>query len=41
MTDDGGLSWKHTLKVDPLTGAVDLIGDPSSPQILYAATWTK
>jgi photosystem II stability/assembly factor-like uncharacterized protein len=41
LTEDGGNTWKHTLKVDQQTGAVDLIHDPSSTQILYAATWTK
>jgi len=41
MTEDGGNTWKHSLKTDAQTGAVDLIHDPSSPQILYAATWTK
>jgi len=41
MTEDGGRSWKHTLKLDALTGAIDLLSDPASPQILYAATWTR
>lgn len=41
LTEDGGNTWKHTLKVDQQTGAVDLINDPAASQILYAATWTK
>lgn len=40
-TDDGGLSWKHTLMIDPATGAVDLVMDPKDKNILYAATWQR
>jgi photosystem II stability/assembly factor-like uncharacterized protein len=40
-TTDGGRTWRRTLFVDERTGAVDLVQDPSRPQILYAATWTR
>jgi photosystem II stability/assembly factor-like uncharacterized protein len=38
-TEDGGVSWKHVLKVSANTGASDLRLDPSNPRILYAAMW--
>ena len=37
-TTDGGKSWKQTLKVDPYTGAADLVLDPSNPDVMYAST---
>ena len=40
-TTDGGKTWKKTLFVDENTGAVDLIIDPTNPNILYAATWQR
>ncbi|WP_413789395.1 VPS10 domain-containing protein [Leptobacterium meishanense] len=36
---DGGKTWKKTLFVNDLAGAVDLTIDPNNPRILYAATW--
>jgi photosystem II stability/assembly factor-like uncharacterized protein len=38
-TEDGGVSWKHVLKVSAKTGASDLRLDPTNPRILYAAMW--
>jgi photosystem II stability/assembly factor-like uncharacterized protein len=38
---DGGETWKRTLFVDERTGAVDLVQDPTRPEVLYAATWEK
>lgn len=38
---DGGRSWKRTLFVDNVTGAVDLCLDPVAPNTLYAATWQR
>jgi photosystem II stability/assembly factor-like uncharacterized protein len=38
-TTDGGQSWRHVLKVNPDTGAADLVLDPGNPRILYAAMW--
>jgi photosystem II stability/assembly factor-like uncharacterized protein len=36
---DGGSTWKRTLFVSNVVGAVDLEMDPSNPRILYAAMW--
>ncbi len=40
-TRDGGRSWEKVLFVDEHTGAVDLVMDPSNPDILYAATYQR
>src|SRR5690606_14360902 len=40
-TTDGGATWEKTLYVDENTGATDLVLDPSNPDVLYAATWTR
>jgi len=40
-TRDGGKSWKKVLYVDTLTGATDLVVDPSDPRTLYAATYQR
>ncbi|MFA6127672.1 MAG: hypothetical protein WC699_10230 [Bacteroidales bacterium] len=40
-TTDGGLSWNKILFVNDMTGAYDLIFDPSDPDIIYAATWQR
>jgi photosystem II stability/assembly factor-like uncharacterized protein len=37
---DGGQSWTKVLYKNDITGAPDLIFDPTNPQILYAAMWT-
>ena len=36
---DGGLSWKKTLYVNNLSGAVELSIDANAPDVLYAALW--
>ena len=41
MTQDGGVTWKKSLYVNPNAGAVDMIMDPSNPNVLYAATWER
>jgi photosystem II stability/assembly factor-like uncharacterized protein len=38
---DGGRSWTRVLAVDDRTGVIDLVQDPSRPDVLYAATWEK
>ena len=38
-TTDGGVTWKHVLKINADTGAADLTLDPSNPRILYASMW--
>ncbi|NOY38542.1 MAG: hypothetical protein GXO83_13330 [Chlorobi bacterium] len=40
-TTDGGATWKKVLYIDELTGAIDLVMDPSNPEVLYAATWQR
>ncbi|MDX1419632.1 MAG: glycosyl hydrolase, partial [Rubricoccaceae bacterium] len=40
-TTDGGVTWEKTLFVDENTGATDLVLDPSDPNTLWAATWTR
>ena len=40
-SNDGGLTWKNTLSINPWTGATDLVIDPRNPDILYAATWQR
>lgn len=38
-TSDGGKTWERVLFRDEHTGAVDLVMDPSNPDILYATLW--
>lgn len=38
---DGGKTWQKTLFVDNNTGAIDLVLDPTNPQVLYAAMWER
>ncbi len=40
-TADGGATWDHVLFVDTLTGVVDLVMDPSDPDVLYAAAYQR
>ncbi|MDE0651254.1 MAG: glycosyl hydrolase, partial [Gammaproteobacteria bacterium] len=38
-TSDGGRTWEKILFRDERTGAVDLVMDPSDPDVLYATLW--
>ena len=38
-TTDGGTTWENVLFRDERTGAVDLVMDPSDPDVLYATLW--
>ncbi len=38
-TTDGGKTWRHTLKIDSDTGAVDLTADPANPLTVFATSW--
>ncbi|MXX70069.1 MAG: glycosyl hydrolase [Gemmatimonadales bacterium] len=38
-TVDGGKTWEKILFRDERTGAVDLVMDPSDPDVLYATLW--
>ena len=40
-TTDGGKTWKNTLFVNDMTGAIDLVIDPSNPDILYLSMWER
>ena len=40
-TDDGGKSWDKVLYIDDDTGIIDVVMDPSDPNILYAAAWQR
>lgn len=40
-TTDGGRSWTKILYVDEMTGANDLVMDPTDPNTLYACTWQR
>ena len=38
-TTDGGKTWKQIYTRGPKAGAIDLILDPNSPNVIYAAFW--
>ncbi len=38
-TTDGGKTWKKILFRNDSTGAIELVMDPSNPEVLYAALW--
>jgi photosystem II stability/assembly factor-like uncharacterized protein len=40
-TTDGGRTWTKSLFVNDTTGFVDLVMDPSNPEVLYAAGWHR
>jgi len=40
-TTDGALSWEQVLYISDSTGAIDLVMDPSDPNILYVAMWER
>ena len=40
-TTDGGKTWEKSLYINEKTGAIDLVMDPSDPNMLYAATWQR
>lgn len=40
-TSDGGQTWAQTLSGNENSGAIDLVIDPSNPQVLYAAMWER
>ena len=40
-TTDGGESWEKILYINEMTGAIDLVMDPSNSNTLYAATWQR
>ncbi len=40
-TTDGGATWEKILYIDDMTGAIDLVMDPSEHDTLYATTWQR
>ncbi len=40
-TTDSGQTWEKILYIDDMTGAIDLVMDPSDYNTLYAATWQR
>jgi Sortilin, neurotensin receptor 3, len=38
-SEDGGAHWQKVLGPNADTGAVDLVFDPSNPDVIYAALW--
>lgn len=40
-TTDGGQTWQKILYINERVGVVDLVMNPQSPEILYAATYDK
>ncbi|MBI9018934.1 MAG: glycosyl hydrolase [Phycisphaerae bacterium] len=40
-SSDGGENWQKILYLNDKTGAIDIIFDPSNPDIIYAAMWQK
>jgi photosystem II stability/assembly factor-like uncharacterized protein len=40
-TSDGGVSWKKVIDAGPLTGVVEVVYDPASPAVMYAASWQR
>ena len=40
-TSDGGVTWRQSLFVNDHTGAIDLVSDPSNPNVIYASTWER
>lgn len=41
MTTNGGKTWKQILFESEKSGCIDLVMDPSDPQILYASMWNR
>ncbi|HEX5111278.1 MAG TPA: T9SS type A sorting domain-containing protein [Saprospiraceae bacterium] len=40
-TQNGGQTWQKILFINDSTGVIDLVIDPTDPNILYAATWQR
>ena len=44
LTEDGGANWTHVLNTaadDDETGVIDMVLDPSNPDVVYAAAWQR
>jgi photosystem II stability/assembly factor-like uncharacterized protein len=40
-TTDGGKTWNRILGNDEKTGAIDLVMDPTNPDLIIASTWNR
>lgn len=40
-SDDGGQTWQRVLYLTDSTSAIDLVQDPTNPQVLYASMWER
>ena len=40
-TIDGGTSWQQVFFMNDSTGVIDMVMDPTNPDILYMATWER
>lgn len=40
-TQNGGQSWQKVLFINDSTGIIDLVMDPSDPNVIYAAAWQR
>lgn len=41
LTEDGGETWTRVLEGRGMTGFIDLVQEPGSPDVLYAAAWER
>lgn len=41
LTQDGGKTWKNILFESDKSGCIDLVMDPSDPNIFYASMWNR
>jgi photosystem II stability/assembly factor-like uncharacterized protein len=41
ISEDAGLTWQHTLKIDDNTGGIDLAIDPVNTNNVYASMWYR
>ncbi len=40
-TENGGKTWRKVLFLNSRTGVIDVVMDPSNPDIIYAASWER
>ncbi len=40
-TTDGGKTWSRIHFIDEKTGCIDLVMDPSNPEVIYASMWNR
>ncbi len=38
---DGGLTWTKKLFVSENAGVIDMVMNPTNPQVIYAASWNR